>query len=257
MNPNSGGSIYYYSGPEYAIVSWIDMPHFGSGGPYTYQVILYPNGVIMFQYMYMMEPTNSATIGIQNATMDIGLQVAFDQPYVHDELAVRINAGWLSADPASGTIEAGEDMEVDIVMDGTLLEDGMYEGLLHITAWDENVEIPSIDVPVTFWVDLVGIGDGEVLLPQEFALNQNYPNPFNARTEIRYALPVDSDVKLEVYNILGQKVATLVDGEKEAGYHLFIWDGTSTSGEVVASGMYLYKLVTDEKTFVRKMLMLK
>ncbi|MCP4582581.1 MAG: T9SS type A sorting domain-containing protein, partial [candidate division Zixibacteria bacterium] len=257
MNPNDGGSIFYYTSAESTIVSWIDMPHFSVGGPYTYQIILTSNGVITFQYDTMYDPLDNATIGIQNATNDIALQVAYNQPYVHDGLAIRINAGWLSVDPAQGEISAGSSFEVDVIMDASLLEDGVHDGLLTITAWDENVDVPSIEIPVEFWVDHVGIVGNEILLPQEFALNQNYPNPFNAQTEIRYALPIDSDIRLEVYNILGQKVAGLVDGKKEAGYHTFIWDGTSASGDVVASGMYLYKLVTNEKTFVRKMLMLK
>ena len=94
-------------------------------------------------------------------------------------------------------------------------------------------------------------------LPLNIELLQNYPNPFNATTEIKYALAVDNDVTIEVYNVIGQKVVTLVDEKQTAGYHSLIWDGTNESGQVVSSGMYLYKMVINEDTFVKKMVMLK
>ncbi len=260
INPSNGGSVYWYADADMAVVSWINVPAFDWGygtGPFTFQVILYPNGVILLQYMDMNAPLDHETIGIQNAMADIGLQIAYEQLYVHNELAVKINAGWLSTDPHSGVVDPGGTCPVDVIMDASLLEDGTHEGMLTISCYDENVDLPVMNIPVTFVVDHVGIEDGIVSLPREFALDQNYPNPFNARTEIRYALPTDSDVQLEIYNILGQKVATLVDGKQKAGYHAFIWNGTTTSGNVAASGMYLYKLTTNEKTFVKKMLMLK
>jgi hypothetical protein len=79
-------------------------------------------------------------------------------------------------------------------------------------------------------------------LPIETQLLGNYPNPFNPSTTISYALANDSHVKLAVYNMLGQEVATLVDDFKSAGYHSAIWDGLSSSGEHVASGVYLYRI---------------
>lgn len=260
LNPADGGVIYYYNSADSFIVSWVDVPHYSSGGPYTFQMILTSRGTITYQYEYMNYPTNSTTIGIQDASQTIGLQVAYNQDYVHDGLAVLINSGWLSADPISGTIPAGGEIEVDIILDATLLEEGFYEGTLTVYGWDQNHNLPDIVVPVEFTVTpdtTVGIADDFSLLPKEFALNQNYPNPFNATTIINYALPVDSDIRLEVYNILGQKVATLYDGQQKAGYHTMTWSGASTSGETVATGLYMYKLVTSEKTLIKKMMMLK
>jgi flagellar hook assembly protein FlgD len=102
-----------------------------------------------------------------------------------------------------------------------------------------------------------GIEDDVDVLPTEFGLSQNYPNPFNATTKIEFGLPVKSDVRLEIYNVLGQKVATVVDGEMDAGFHSVIWDGTDQSGAEAATGLYLFKMVAGEQTFVKKMLMLK
>ena len=85
-----------------------------------------------------------------------------------------------------------------------------------------------------------------------YSLSQNYPNPFNPSTVIEFALPKDAHVRLEVYNIIGQKVMTLVDEVRPAGYHSVKLDGTN-----LASGMYLYRLTTGQQTFMKKLLLMK
>ena len=94
-------------------------------------------------------------------------------------------------------------------------------------------------------------------LPAEFALHQNHPNPFNPSTEIIFALPQACDVTLSVYNILGRKVATLADGQFEAGTHNVIWNGRNETGGEISSGLYFYRIKAGENTAVRKMLLLK
>ena len=103
-------------------------------------------------------------------------------------------------------------------------------------------------------------GAGE--LPKEYALSQNYPNPFNPTTGIKYALPVDSKVTMEIYNIVGQRVRTLVNNNMPAGYHAAEWDGTGTAGQQLASGVYFLQMSatgTNGKSFneLRKLMMLK
>lgn len=93
--------------------------------------------------------------------------------------------------------------------------------------------------------------------PTVFSLAQNFPNPFNPKTMIRFALPKDSWVKLEVYNILGQKVKTLVDENLTAGVKEVEWDGKDNKGLEVASGIYFYKIKADDFSDVKKMVMLK
>jgi hypothetical protein len=85
----------------------------------------------------------------------------------------------------------------------------------------------------------------------------NYPNPFNPTTEISFNLPVMTNVRLDVYNIMGQKVTTLVDGPMQPGPHSVTWNGMSDSGESVASGMYFYRLEAGNYSESRKMLLLK
>ncbi len=85
------------------------------------------------------------------------------------------------------------------------------------------------------WMKQISI---KVAPPEKFELFQNYPNPFNPTTNICYQLTRDSKVNLKVYNLLGQEVATLVDGEKQAGYHQEVFDASR-----LASGMYIYRII--------------
>ncbi|MBI5473338.1 MAG: T9SS type A sorting domain-containing protein [Ignavibacteriae bacterium] len=88
--------------------------------------------------------------------------------------------------------------------------------------------------------------------PEEFGLAQNYPNPFNPTTKIRYALPAVTDVLLEVYNTLGQRVATLVDGKQGAGYH-----DVEFTASGIPSGVYYYRLKAGNEVSTRKMVVMK
>ncbi len=117
------------------------------------------------------------------------------------------------------------------------------------------METPSF-APVE--VALSGGTIGSVL-PTEFALEQNYPNPFNPTTKIPYALKVASHVTIEVFNVLGQRVRTLIDEEQEAGIQVVEWDGRDSNGALVSSGMYFSKLNVGNGVFVqtRKMVLLK
>ena len=94
-------------------------------------------------------------------------------------------------------------------------------------------------------------------LPQEFALQQNYPNPFNPSTTIAFELPQASAVKLAVYNMQGQLVRTLVNGQKPSGSHSVVWDGLDDHGARVASGVYLYTLKASAVALQRKLVLMK
>jgi len=94
-------------------------------------------------------------------------------------------------------------------------------------------------------------------IPDGFALSQNYPNPFNPSTVINFNLPRLSKVEIEVYNILGQTVRNLVNEEKPAGLYSVTWDGRDNSGKTVSSGIYFYKIKTDDFSSSKKMILLK
>ncbi len=104
--------------------------------------------------------------------------------------------------------------------------------------------------------------DENTITPTEFSLAQNYPNPFNPATTIQFSLPVNSDVKLVVYNMLGQEVATILDEQRSAGTHNVEWNSSNYNGVNLSSGVYFYKLYaagTNGKDFaeIRKMVLLK
>ena len=97
---------------------------------------------------------------------------------------------------------------------------------------------------------------GGPALPQGFALGQNYPNPFNPSTIIPYQLPTAALVRLEVFNVLGQRVATLVNEERPAGFHAVAWDATNAAGHAVAAGVYMYRLTAGREQHTRRMVLI-
>jgi hypothetical protein len=95
------------------------------------------------------------------------------------------------------------------------------------------------------------------VIPSQFELAQNYPNPFNPETKIEFAIPSRSHVSLSVYNMLGQKVTTLVDEELEAGWKSVTWNSRDDGGNQVATGVYLYRLEAGDIVMKKKMMLLK
>ncbi|MGB7063090.1 MAG: S8 family serine peptidase [Candidatus Zixiibacteriota bacterium] len=144
------------------------------------------------------------------------------------------------------------------------------EGTL-ITLRARGSDLSSIEIKKATLVDLdarplavelsgelnLDVAKGSESRPQRFSLSQNYPNPFNPRTSIRYALPQDAQVRLTIYNVLGQKVATLLDEPQSAGFKTIWWDGKDADGYEVSSGVYFYRLTAGEFSEVKKMMMVK
>jgi tetratricopeptide (TPR) repeat protein len=116
-----------------------------------------------------------------------------------------------------------------------------------IADWpDDDLTISAL-ATLGEWKPALGKGNAPALtktqnVPAKYALSQNFPNPFNPQTLIQYQLPEASHIILKIYNLFGQEVRTLVAGQREAGYHVEIWDGRNDFGEKVASGVYFYRL---------------
>lgn len=94
-------------------------------------------------------------------------------------------------------------------------------------------------------------------LPSEFALHANYPNPFNPATIINYDLPKDSEVQLIIYDLMGRKVKTLMNGTQSAGRNTAVWYANDESGNKVSAGVYLARMITNSKVYTQKMVYMK
>ena len=105
---------------------------------------------------------------------------------------------------------------------------------------------------ITNLLSPIGV-EGEIAsTPLSYRLKQNYPNPFNPATQIEFSLPVSSKVSLVIYNLLGQEIARLIDGEQAAGAHSVIWEATNLS-----TGIYFYRIQAGDFVQTRKMVLLK
>jgi hypothetical protein len=94
-------------------------------------------------------------------------------------------------------------------------------------------------------------------VPESFTLFQNYPNPFNPETTIRYRLPSAQEVQLKIYNILGQQVKLLLDKQQLAGDYKVVWDGKDDRGNLMPSGVYIYRIQAGDFEKSNKMILLK
>jgi len=97
----------------------------------------------------------------------------------------------------------------------------------------------------------------EAQIPSSFTLSQNYPNPFNPETTIRFDLPTSGDAELSLFNLSGQRVATLINGFRAAGRYDLRWDGRDDAGSDLASGMYFYRLTSEDQVESRKLMLLR
>ena len=114
----------------------------------------------------------------------------------------------------------------------------------------ENYRISEVDTAIEE-------EEGTSVIPQALRLEQNYPNPFNSGTTIRFSLPTNGDVELTLYDLAGQKVATLVEGTLKEGAHSVSWDGRDDLGRQRASGLYVYRLRLGNRGEARKLLLLR
>ncbi len=112
--------------------------------------------------------------------------------------------------------------------------------------------------PIIVWIEEGPLrGGGEESVPSELTLEPNYPNPFNPSTQIRFGLPANSRVRMQIMNIRGQTVRVLVDEDTPAGWHTVTWDGKNESGRDVASGIYLYIIEADNKRILKRMTIIR
>ena len=166
--------------------------------------------------------------------------------------AVTAGGGTLSA--ATATTEANGRAKTRLRLGrevGTNTVEATVEGLEPVTFTATGQESPLASL-----LDAFQSGK-RVALPDSPQLAQNAPNPFNSQTILSYFLPAPGSAYLAVFTLTGQRVAVLHQGPQQAGYHRLHWNGRDDAGRPVASGMYLYRLITDEGVLTRKLILLR
>jgi hypothetical protein len=137
------------------------------------------------------------------------------------------------------------------------------DSLLRLKLNSRNASVPKITIRYELQNAIDGSKVREEIataledVPKEITLFSNYPNPFNPSTRIQYGLPKTARVRLSIFDILGRKIATLVDEEKLAGFHTVEWDGLTTNRQRASGGVYFFKLEAGQIVKVKKMLFLQ
>jgi len=253
-----GGEVYFYTNNvDSAIITWQDVRTANGSGEHTFQLILNAPNTITCQYADMSDnDLDGCSIGIENHYAAIGLEAAYNSPYVHDSMAVSFNIGdsnaldWITIEPAAGTVPAESNSNIPVVFSAEGLDAGIYNAAIEILTNDfDNLESY---IPVVMNVDATGIEETISLLPDDIELYPVYPNPFNATASIGYYLTKPSEAAVEIFNLTGQKTAVLFNGYQPAGEHTVNWDAGDN-----ASGIYFVRLKSDEHVKTVMMTLLK
>jgi hypothetical protein len=261
--PSGGGFIYWIEGCGMYHL-WNDDPTNVMGWQASYM------GPMDITYMYSYDVSNyfrifpSAAISVENEAIMYCTWEAYSdtsaQGFNFDVYAVRSEDGGVTwTDPMNITNTIGMDLdEIHPHLAPRATDEECYIVYMAPDYETETVSPPGgpEDYKQRLWFTNVNWGEvgveDEEGIPVKFSLTQNFPNPFNPQTVISYSLDKTADVRLEVFDLLGRKVQTLVNGEMDAGNHDFVWKGTEQG-----AGVYFYRLSADGRSETRKMVLLK
>ena len=160
---------------------------------------------------------------------------------------------WLTVSPYRGNISALDSYNDSIAVKVGAF--GVYDGF----SIEDELLVESGEISISI---LIGVGvevfvDDPQITPIEFALHQNYPNPFNPETNIQFDVAEQSHVSVNVFNLVGQKVATLVNRTMDAGIYTIKWTGLNDKGSSLPSGMYFYEMKTSNFHSIKKLVLVK
>ncbi len=258
LNPEASGDIYYLADAanDRFIVQYDAIRNWQSSTNETFQIILNSDGTILCQYEEINNP-NFATVGIENGDGTDGLQVAFNSGYLHSGMAIGYYppapTTWVTASPLNGQNGPGGSTEVTVEFHPEDMDPGVYTAEMLINSNDPDT--PEILLPVTLTITgTSAVGEG---LPQVVQLHGAVPNPFNPATDIKFSLPRDAAVQMNVYDVSGKLVRTLLNESLNAGSHETRWNGRDDSGRSVASGTYFARLVVDGTRSVKAMILVR
>tara|TARA_Y100000996_G_scaffold381712_1_gene336383 strand:- start:213 stop:1928 length:1716 start_codon:yes stop_codon:yes gene_type:complete len=170
-----------------------------------------------------------------------------------DNISLGVTPSWISTN-ASGYLNYMDSDNLNFSINTSGLELGNYQGSIVIENI-QTVEEDTIHILLTVSESTVGIS--EEIVPNDFELFQNHPNPFNPETNIRFSLPLQQDVSLTIYDMIGRKVRMMTMKGAEPGYHVIRWNGKNQNGTVASAGVYFYQLSTPTFSMTKKMILLK
>ena len=214
--------------------------------------------VLLFILLNTVLAFSQQVYKIPFASKDNSIELSVVNKSTEEVKNIQVNAidlpNWIKLDPANGTGETNKiipsikpEEEVPVLFTFSIEKEAMVnkETTLNFNVTSKSGEVWKKEITIS------------VLPPAKFELYQNYPNPFNPTTTISFVIPNSSFVILKVFDVLGREVATLINEEKEPGYHSIQWNGSDNS-----SGMYIYqvnaKSIDGNETISRKkMLMIK
>jgi hypothetical protein len=165
------------------------------------------------------------------------------------------DVGWLSCTPTSGT-STGEHDQITVQYSTSGLSPGSYSATVTISDPNASNNPQTISVSLEITTDVVEDAD-EADLTINFNLSQNYPNPFNPETVIEYIISKNCQVEISIYNLVGQKVRTLLCEYQNAGEKKSTWDGRDNQGNELGSGIYFYRLQAGDFCQTKKMVLLR
>jgi len=175
-----------------------------------------------------------------------------EEPHeIYNTITLTDPLGWISIDTNSGSLNSGESDEIIITFDTFDLDPGEYNCNIFIS---QNIQ-DFILIPVQLTVS-TSSSEG-LTLPDITRLNGNYPNPFNPTTNINFYIGSETFTTLEIFNLKGQKINTILNDKLSTGEYNIPWEGKDLKGNSVPSGIYFYKLIAGEFNSSRKMILLK
>jgi len=235
------------------LIQWQDMAHYFTPGLETFQVVLHQDGTILMRYLDVSEPT-SCSVGIESWDGLTGQEVAYNEPYLRDGLAIRLDRrpAWLTVSPTFGHIPPGGSLELVVDFDAAGLGPDLYFGMIRLTTNDPTRPVAEISAQLL-------VSPATLVEPvpvPELSLSVA-PNPFNPATEVRFELTEPGPCRLEIVDLQGRRVRTLVAERLPVGPHRAVWDGRGDDGKPQASGAYRAVLQAGEERLVKSLTLLQ